>query len=528
MGLVGPFDSCQCGFGRLRSLLADRPAPATLSGLAVAALPPWADGNPPLDPFYVERAAFGADGRGCRCVVFGVVRTGDVGRPPTGGGASPVAASGLAPTARDFVSLPLPAQPQSSPPAVSHDGDARAGAASAAGAVAGDVARSGYRDGGGALPTAPPHHPARRRRHHRHGDRCCRHRRGARGLRAPAAATGVRPSPLHPPPARHVGGGTTPVATAAAATAAALVGVGHRRPRRGCRDGGGALPTAPPSPPARRRRHHPRGDRCCNHRRGARWRRAPAATAAAATAAALVGAFTPAEAMALAPSVLRAGGRDTRRGWGGPRAARGRRRLCAHGPQFRRMAPSSDERAADAVPAVWTAVRSQPKNNVLPDPRLARLAKRLRPGGRKHVLARQEGHAEPHKRGLLIALPPPDRHAHSLRRVRRAAGGGLRPGMDIHIRHPRRRLGVGRPPELPQAPLRLPLPPWLARPRAAKVVAVGRDRSRKGLRRRVATPRRLHRLRVVVHAGDAAMMPRRRPGHDHSLVHEQMTTALVG
>jgi len=217
-----------------------------------------------------------------------------------------------------------------------------------------------------------------------------------------------------------------------------------------------------------------------------------------------------------------------RRGRRGARAARGRRRLCAHGPHFRRMAPSSDERAADAVPAVRTAVRSQPKNNLLPDPRLARLAKRLRPGGKEHFLARRAGHAEPHKCGLLTALSPPDRHAHSLRHVRLAAGGGLSPGMDIHIRHPRRRRGIGRPPELPQAPLRLPLPPWLARPRAANVVAVGSDRSRKGLRRRVATPRRLYRLRVVVHAGDAAMMPRRRPGHDQSLVHVQMTTALVG
>jgi len=131
----------------------------------------------------VERAAFGGDGRGCRCVVFWVVLSGDgavggksamaaaaagggathvagggargeasvtplpqplvavaVARPPTGGGASRVAAFGVAPTARVLVSLPSLAPPYSSPPAVSHDGDARDGATSVAGAVAGAVA----------------------------------------------------------------------------------------------------------------------------------------------------------------------------------------------------------------------------------------------------------------------------------------------------------------------------------------------------------------------------------------------------
>jgi len=63
-----------------------------------------------------------------------------VAKPLTGGGASPVAALGVAPTSRVFVSLPSPAPPHSSAPAVSHDGDARAVVASVAGAVAEVVA----------------------------------------------------------------------------------------------------------------------------------------------------------------------------------------------------------------------------------------------------------------------------------------------------------------------------------------------------------------------------------------------------
>jgi len=47
---------------------------------------------------------------------------------------------GVAPTARVFVSLPSPAPPHFSAPAVSHDGDGRAVAASVAGAVAEAVA----------------------------------------------------------------------------------------------------------------------------------------------------------------------------------------------------------------------------------------------------------------------------------------------------------------------------------------------------------------------------------------------------
>ncbi|OSX79219.1 hypothetical protein BU14_0084s0033 [Porphyra umbilicalis] len=59
-----------------------------------------------------------------------------VARPPTEGGASPVAALGLAPIARVLRSLLSPAPPHSAAPAVLHDGDARSVVASAAVAMA--------------------------------------------------------------------------------------------------------------------------------------------------------------------------------------------------------------------------------------------------------------------------------------------------------------------------------------------------------------------------------------------------------
>jgi len=66
--LVGRSGSCQCGFGRLLSLLAD--CGLSLCRLGLTATPHWILSS-------VERAAFRSDGRGCRCVVLGVVWSGN-------------------------------------------------------------------------------------------------------------------------------------------------------------------------------------------------------------------------------------------------------------------------------------------------------------------------------------------------------------------------------------------------------------------------------------------------------------------